>query len=79
LSPGGRVASLAPSFNSSVAVATDAPVGIVCAPELQRGERRDARRLRGLSVLVFFLTLYLQQVAGYAPIASGLALLPSPS
>ena len=30
----------------------------------------------GLSVLVFFLPLYLQQVAGYAPIASGLALLP---
>ncbi|HEY2436272.1 MAG TPA: MFS transporter, partial [Solirubrobacteraceae bacterium] len=30
----------------------------------------------GLSVLFFFLTLYLQQVAGYSPLKSGLALLP---
>jgi EmrB/QacA subfamily drug resistance transporter len=30
----------------------------------------------GLGVLVFFLVLFLQQVADYAPIASGLALLP---
>jgi EmrB/QacA subfamily drug resistance transporter len=30
----------------------------------------------GLSVLFFFLVLYLQQVAGYTPLQSGLALLP---
>ena len=30
----------------------------------------------GLSALFFFLTLYLQQVAGYSPLKSGLALLP---
>jgi len=30
----------------------------------------------GLSALFFFLTLYLQQVAGYSPLQSGLALLP---
>ncbi len=30
----------------------------------------------GLSVLFFFLVLYLQQVAGYTPLKSGLALLP---
>jgi predicted MFS family arabinose efflux permease len=30
----------------------------------------------GLSALFFFLTLYLQQVAGYSPLESGLALLP---
>jgi len=30
----------------------------------------------GLSALFFFLVLYLQQVAGYTPLASGLALLP---
>src|SRR5207302_7900743 len=30
----------------------------------------------GLSVLFFFLVLYLQQVAGYSPLQSGLALLP---
>ncbi len=30
----------------------------------------------GLSALFFFLTLYLQQVAGYSPLRSGLALLP---
>jgi EmrB/QacA subfamily drug resistance transporter len=30
----------------------------------------------GLSVLFFFLTLYLQQVSGYSPLKSGLALLP---
>ena len=30
----------------------------------------------GLSVLVLFLTLFLQQVAGYSPLRSGLALLP---
>jgi EmrB/QacA subfamily drug resistance transporter len=30
----------------------------------------------GLSVLFFFLVLYLQQVAGYSPLESGLALLP---
>jgi EmrB/QacA subfamily drug resistance transporter len=30
----------------------------------------------GLSALFFFLTLYLQQVAGYSPVESGLALLP---
>jgi EmrB/QacA subfamily drug resistance transporter len=30
----------------------------------------------GLSALFFFLTLYLQQVAGYTPLKSGLALLP---
>jgi MFS family permease len=30
----------------------------------------------GLSVLYFFLVLYLQQVAGYSPLQSGLALLP---
>jgi EmrB/QacA subfamily drug resistance transporter len=30
----------------------------------------------GLSALFFFLTLYLQQVAGYTPLQSGLALLP---
>jgi MFS family permease len=31
----------------------------------------------GLGVLFFFLVLYLQQVAGYSPLQSGLALLPS--
>jgi EmrB/QacA subfamily drug resistance transporter len=30
----------------------------------------------GLSILFFFLVLYLQQVAGYSPLESGLALLP---
>ena len=30
----------------------------------------------GLSALFFFLTVYLQQVAGYSPLKSGLALLP---
>ena len=30
----------------------------------------------GLSALFFFLTLYLQQVAGYSPLKSGLAVLP---
>src|SRR3954447_1367571 len=30
----------------------------------------------GLSALFFFLTLYLQQVAGYSPLQSGLALVP---
>jgi EmrB/QacA subfamily drug resistance transporter len=30
----------------------------------------------GLAALFFFLTLYLQQVAGYSPLKSGLALLP---
>src|SRR3954454_18972756 len=30
----------------------------------------------GLSALLFFLTLYLQQVAGYSPLQSGLALVP---
>ncbi|HUB76711.1 MAG TPA: DHA2 family efflux MFS transporter permease subunit [Solirubrobacteraceae bacterium] len=32
----------------------------------------------GLSVLTLFLVLFLQQVAGYSPLRSGLALLPSP-
>src|ERR1700730_18255003 len=30
----------------------------------------------GLSILFFFLVLYLQQVAGYTPLQSGLATLP---
>ncbi len=42
----GRVARCVRSTRASRS-RPDAPVGIVCSPELQRGERRDARRLRG--------------------------------
>lgn len=52
------------------------PKSLFARPNFSAANAETLVVYAGLSVLVFFLTLYLQQVAGYSPLASGLALLP---
>ncbi len=52
------------------------PLGLFKRANFAVGNIETLALYGGLSVLFFFLVLYLQQVAGYSPLQSGLALLP---
>ena len=55
----------------------DARARAVHAPELRRRQRRDSSPMyAGLGILFFFLVIFLQQVAGYSALESGLATVP---
>lgn len=52
------------------------PLGLFARRNFAVGNVQTLAMYAGLSVLTFFLVLYLQQVAGYTPLQSGLATLP---
>ncbi len=52
------------------------PLGLFARRNFAAGNVETFAMYAGLSVLFFFLVLYLQQVAGYTPLQSGLATLP---
>lgn len=52
------------------------PLGLFARRNFSVGNAETLVMYGGLSVLFFFLTIYLQQVAGYTPLQSGLATLP---
>ncbi|HVR06375.1 MAG TPA: MFS transporter, partial [Solirubrobacteraceae bacterium] len=52
------------------------PPGLFARRNFAVGNAETLSMYAGLSVLTFFLVLYLQQVAGYTPLQSGLATLP---
>ncbi len=54
----------------------DAEARAVLAPQLRGRERRDPRDVRGPWILFFYLVIFLQQVAGYTALESGLTTLP---
>ncbi len=52
------------------------PLGLFARRNFSVGNAETLVMYGGLAVLFFFLTLFLQQVAGYTPLQSGLATLP---
>ncbi len=52
------------------------PLGLFASRNFSAGNVETLAMYAGLSILFFFLVLFLQQVAGYSPLQSGLALLP---
>jgi EmrB/QacA subfamily drug resistance transporter len=52
------------------------PLGLFARRNFSVGNAETLAMYGGLAVLFFFLTLFLQQVAGYTPLQSGLATLP---
>ncbi len=53
------------------------PLGLFARRNFAVGNVETFAMYGGLSVLFFFLVLFLQQVAGYTPLQSGLAMLPT--
>ncbi|TMK98414.1 MAG: MFS transporter [Actinobacteria bacterium] len=53
------------------------PLGLFKRRNFLAGNIETLAMYAGLSILFFFLTLYLQQVGGYSPLQSGLATLPA--
>src|SRR4029077_8999392 len=52
------------------------PLGLFRGRNFRVGNIETFSMYAGLSVLFFFLVLYLQQIGGYTPLQSGLVLLP---
>ncbi|HSO97633.1 MAG TPA: MFS transporter [Solirubrobacteraceae bacterium] len=52
------------------------PLGLFASRNFAAGNVTTLLLYAGLGVAIFFLVLFLQQVAGYRPVAAGLALLP---
>jgi len=53
------------------------PLGLFRGRNFAAGNVETLSMYAGLSILFFFLTLFLQQVGGYSPLKSGLATLPT--
>jgi EmrB/QacA subfamily drug resistance transporter len=53
------------------------PLGLFRYRNFSAGNIETFSMYAGLSILFFFLTLFLQQVAGYSPLKAGLTLLPT--
>ncbi len=53
------------------------PLGLFRRRNFSAGNAETLAMYAGLSILFFFLTLFLQQIGGYTPLQSGLATLPT--
>jgi len=73
---GGALAFAAFLFYESRAQAPMLPLGLFRLRNFTAGNIETFAVYAGLAILFFFLVLFLQQIGGYTPIQSGLAVLP---